>query len=79
MEPLAPTGEANPGKFAGLSDRVSLKLSGKQRYGTQLRCVNTAREPMPLEDPAGVDALRAAVGMRPLADSVAAANAQGPC
>lgn len=80
MEPLAATGEANAGNFALLSDRVSLKLTGKQRYGTQLHCVDGSREPMPLKDAAGADALRAQVGLGPLAEYVAAMNERGgPC
>lgn len=80
MEPLAATGEVNAGNFALLSDRVSLKLTGKQRYGTQLHCVDGSREPMPLKDAAGADALRAQVGLDPLADYIAAMNERGgPC
>lgn len=80
MEPLVAAGEANAGNFAGLSDRLSLKLTGRQRYGTQLHCPGQWREPLPLEDAAAVDSLRAAVGMRPLAESVAQANERGgPC
>jgi hypothetical protein len=79
MEPLAATGEAHPANFAILSDRVSLKLSGTQRYGTQLSCRDGSREALQLEDAARVDAWRAAAGMAPLADYVAEMNARGPC
>lgn len=80
MEPLVAAGEANSGNFAGLTDRLTLKLTGKQRYGTQLHCPGQWREPLPLEDPAGVDALRTAVGLGPLADYVATMNERnGPC
>lgn len=79
MEPLVAAGEANAANFAALSDRVSLKLSGTQRYGTQLSCRDGARVALLLEDAAGVDARRAAVGMAPLADYVAEMNAGGPC
>jgi len=79
MEPLAATGEAHAANFAILSDRVSLKLSGTQRYGTQLSCRGGSREALQIEDAEQVDAWRAAVGMGPLADYVAEMNARGPC
>lgn len=80
MEPLVASGEANPVNFANLSDRTSLKLSGTQRYGTQLYCPGEWREPQPLEDPAQVDALRASVGLGPVADYVDTMNERfGPC
>ena len=80
MEPLAAAGEADAANFALLSDRVSLKLSGVQRYGRQLTCRGEWREPLPLENAAGVDALRAGVRLGPLADYVATMNERGgPC
>ncbi len=79
MEPLAAKGEVNAGNFALLYDRVSLKLSSVQRYGTQLTCVDGRREALPLEDAARVDVLRAEKGLGPLADYVATMNARGAC
>lgn len=79
MEPLPATGEANAGNFALLYDRVSLKLSGVQRFGTQLTCVEGQLEARSLEDAAAVDVLRAEKGMGPLADYIAAMNARGSC
>ena len=79
MEPLAAAGEADRANFAFLSDRLSLKLAGTQRYGSQLVCRSGTREPMPLEDPARVDALRAEFGLGTLAGYVASMNARGPC
>lgn len=80
MEPLVAAGEANAGNFALLTDRVSLKLSGTQRYGTQLTCTGEWREALRLEDAARVDALRAEVGLEPLEEYVGRMNEQaGPC
>ena len=79
MEPLAARGEAKAGNFALLYDRVLLKLSNVQRYGTQLTCVDGRREALPMEDAARVDVFRAEKGMGPLADYIAAMNARGPC
>jgi len=79
MEPQVVAGEANAANFAALTDRVWLKLSGLQRYGTQLSCRDGWREALMLEDAAGVDARRAEMGMSPLADYVATMNARGPC
>lgn len=63
MEPLVASGEVRKQEFAYLYDRVMLKLAGKQRYGTQVHCSKGVRGPMPLEDEARLDALRAEVGL----------------
>ena len=80
IEPLVSMEEASAASFAILSDRVSLKLSGTQRYGTQLSCRDGMREAAALKSAAQVDALRAEVGLEPLADFVARMNERGgPC
>ncbi|HEV7233744.1 MAG TPA: DUF6624 domain-containing protein [Sphingorhabdus sp.] len=49
MEPLVSKGEVRKGDYAYLYDRIMLKLSGKQRYGTQVECVKGKWQPRPLE------------------------------
>lgn len=66
MEPLLPTGEVPKSNYAYLYDRVMLKLTGKQRYATQVTCENGKRIPLPLEDPEHLDRLRAETGLEPL-------------
>ncbi len=43
MEPLILSGEVSKGDYAYLYDRVMLKISGKQRYGTQAMCLDGKR------------------------------------
>ena len=59
-------GEADPKNAAYLHDRVMLKLTGKQRYGTQLQCRNGKLQPQPLDDADHVDLLRKDVNLPPL-------------
>ncbi|MEO0699114.1 MAG: DUF6624 domain-containing protein [Pseudomonadota bacterium] len=68
MEPLLDSGEVEKGNYAYLYDRVMLKLNGKQRYATQVRCSNGERAPRPLEEPERIDELRKSVGMVTLAE-----------
>jgi hypothetical protein len=70
MEPLVPKGEVAKPNYALLYDRVMLKLVGKQRYGSQMTCENGVWQPLPLEDPARVDQLRAALGMESMAENM---------
>jgi hypothetical protein len=80
MEPLADRGEIPKSNFAFLHDRVMLKLTGKQRYGTQVHCVDGKRGPQPLEDEAALAASRAEAGLEPEADYLAAMDRLfGPC
>lgn len=67
MEPLLATGEVSKSNYAYLYDRIMLKLTGKQRYATQMTCQAGKRVPSPLEDDKTVDRLRAEMGMDPLA------------
>lgn len=81
MTPLVAQREVDPQQVAMLTDRVELKLSGKQRYGTQWTCKAGKRMPQPLtQDEAATDRLRQAAGL----DTIAALAArmdqfQGPC
>lgn len=80
MEPLADRGEVSKSNFAFLHDRIMLKLTGEQRYGTQVHCVAGKRQPRPLEDEAALAAWRADAGLEPEADYVAAMDRLfGPC
>lgn len=68
MEPLVPSGEVSKSDYAYLYDRVMLKITGKQRYGTQATCDNGQRVPQPLEDEKALNRLRAEVGLAPVAE-----------
>lgn len=66
MEPLVDQGEVSPRDYAYLYDRVMLKLTGKQRYATQMWCQDGKMEPQPLEDEATVAELRTKMTLDPL-------------
>lgn len=68
MTPLVASGEVNKRNYAYLYDRIMLKISGKQRYATQVTCKDGRRVAQPLEDEARVPALRAEMGLEPFAD-----------
>jgi hypothetical protein len=69
MEALVAAGEVSKPNYAYLYDRFMLKLSGKQRYGTQWgACEGTVRPLRPLEDEARLDELRAEMEMPPIED-----------
>jgi len=68
MEPLVSEGDVSQRNFAYLYDRIMLKLSGKQRFGTQVKCEAGKRTPRPLEDPDRLDAIRAEMGMGTFAE-----------
>ncbi|GGN42703.1 DUF6624 domain-containing protein [Deinococcus daejeonensis] len=67
-----------PETAARMIDRALLNLTGVQRYGTVLFTVGRHLKPGDLEDPTGVDARRAGLGLPPLAQAVAAAEAALP-
>lgn len=72
-------GAAPAWHLAYLDDRIRVFEDKPQRYGTQLRAGADGRaEPCPLENPAGVEALRAEVGLPPLADALAQAQLHPP-
>jgi hypothetical protein len=55
-------------QFAYLDDRVRVYEGMPQRYGTQWRGSAQGLEPYPIEDASKVDALRAELGLPPLAE-----------
>src|SRR5258708_4288030 len=60
-------GEVSPLEFAMLEDRIRTFERRPQRYGTQFDWDEHGRwSPLPLEDPAGVDARRREIGLGPL-------------
>ena len=67
MSALLPN-EVSPTDVAYLTDRVMLKETGKQRFGTQVEFVDGKAKPRPLEDPEHVEQLRKQAGMIPLAE-----------
>ncbi|MDY0958345.1 DUF6624 domain-containing protein [Sphingomonas sp. CFBP8993] len=71
MEPLLSSDDVSKKDYAYLYDRVMLKITGKQRYGTQAMCNNGKRMPRPLENDKAVDRLRAKVGLKPMPDYLA--------
>ncbi|HEU0098616.1 MAG TPA: DUF6624 domain-containing protein [Allosphingosinicella sp.] len=80
MEPMALEGEVSKPNYAYLYDRVMLKLSGKQRYATQMTCKDGKRVPQPLEDEKTVGAGRAAMQLEPLPEYMASMRAlYGEC
>jgi murein DD-endopeptidase MepM/ murein hydrolase activator NlpD len=66
----ADPGEVDGQDIAYLADRVSIKETGKQLYGTQLQWVDGVWKPRPLKKPEQVDQLRSECGLPPLADYV---------
>lgn len=81
MTPLAAKGAVDPRNFAMLTDRIQLKLSGKQRYGTQWRCDKGKRVPLPLANSeVATDQLRAGVKLGTLKANELRIDAMyGPC
>ena len=71
MEPLVAQGEVTKQNYAYLYDRIMLKLSGKQRYATQVMCRDGERQPQPLEDEANVERLRSEMGLPTVAEYLA--------
>ncbi len=61
LKPLAERGEIDGVAYAALYDRTQTWEDRPQRYGTQFHCVDRKITPFPLEDPAAVEALRAAL------------------
>jgi hypothetical protein len=77
MEPLLAKGEGSKKLYVYLHDRVMLKLTGKQRFGTQVRgCEGTQYKLRPLENAEQVDKLRAEYGLGTIAEY---RKSMGPC
>jgi hypothetical protein len=75
-------GDAPPLQAAMLGDRIRTLEGRHQLYGTQFDWDASGQlSPLPIEDPAGVDARRQEIGLGPLADAVqdqrAAAKREG--
>ncbi len=65
----APAEEVPPIEIAMLDDRIRAFEGRGQLYGTQLDWDDAGQlSPLPLEDPEGVDARRASIGLPPLAE-----------
>jgi len=70
-------GDATPAQVAYLEDRIAFFERRPQRYGTQFDWDERGfMNPWRIEDPEGVDARRAEVGLPPLADRIAQIRAQ---
>ena len=59
MEPFLAQAEVSKRNYAYLYDRIMLKLQGKQRYGTQITCIDGEHAPHALEEPDRLNTLRA--------------------
>ena len=70
LEQAVATGDARPGQFALLSDRVAKAQGRRQRYGTQSTITDGRVVIDPIEDSAHVDERRARMGLPPLAEYV---------
>lgn len=70
LEEAVQFGRAERSNHAYLLDRVLVREGKKQVYGTQLDLVDGRLVPFPIEDEAGVDARRKAIGLDPLADYI---------
>ena len=69
MGKLVSKGEARANGYAALFDRVALAGGRQQRYGTQFgKGKDGCAAVRPVEDHAGLDGRRAAVGLKPLAE-----------
>jgi hypothetical protein len=68
LRAAAEAGEATAAQVAHLEDRVRVGRGEPQRFGTQFRqAADGTLEPARIEDPAGLDDRRAAVGLEPFA------------
>ncbi len=75
LKAAANRGEVPPRQAALLEDRIRILEGRPQRFGTQLDWIGGVLSPLPIEAPGQVDARRAAVGLSPLAETVATARA----
>lgn len=65
---LEPADEVCPRHLAYLEDRIRVREGRRQRYGTQLEKRGDGWEPLPVDDPEGLDARRQAVGLEPITE-----------
>lgn len=69
---IADAPDAPRWQWATLEDRIRIFEGRAQRYGTAFDWdADGKMSPQPIDDPAGVDARRAAVGLPPLAETIA--------
>jgi hypothetical protein len=68
MKLMAAQGEVSKSDLAYLTDRLRVAENKPQVYGTQFRNENGKMVPVAIEDEAGVDKRRVAVGLPPLAE-----------
>ena len=59
-------GEAQPLRYAKMTDRLLVEEGKKQLFGTQWKFENSGRVPHPIEEPEYVDKRRAEIGLGPL-------------
>lgn len=67
LEEAFKKGEAQPLRYAKMSDRLLVEEGKEQLYGTQIKFVNGVHEPELIKDPQYVDKRRAEIGLGPLA------------
>jgi hypothetical protein len=81
MEPLAAKGDVSKSNYAYLYDRITLQLSGKQRFGTQFGgCDGPEYKLRPLEHEAQLDRLRKEHDLEPISDyRKSMKDTFGPC
>lgn len=69
IEGMVARGEAEAPAYALMYDRLALNDGRPQRYASQMSCSHGRYAPAePLEDPANLDARRAALGLKPYAE-----------
>jgi hypothetical protein len=68
LEQAVAAGEASPGNFAYLTDRVCVNLDRRQVYGTQFHGSGSSFGPMPITDRPRLDKRRARMGLEPFAE-----------
>jgi hypothetical protein len=66
MEQAMRKGEASMGDYAYLYDRIQVGEAKPQRWGTQVKCVNSLPVLSPVEDPAGLDERRRELRLPPM-------------
>ena len=79
LEPLVSKGQASGHDLAYLTDRVRLKLTGQQVYGTQFTCTDGELVPDPIKDESGLDRRRAAAGLPPWVENLKSVRAGSSC
>ena len=67
----ARSGETNSQNFAHLTDRIAVRVGMPQKYATQMECVDGAWLAPNVDDPEGLDARRAEMGLPTYREQVA--------